>query len=75
MARPDRSGTFVASTSSTISSMVAALEATWGHVPALMFHDYGGTILVIGWLFVFWTAVQRWIVVAPAPSEEELSAA
>jgi exosortase/archaeosortase family protein len=52
-------------------AMVAALEATWGHVPALMFHDYGGTILVIGWLFVFWTAVQRWIVPASAPSEME----
>jgi exosortase/archaeosortase family protein len=52
-------------------AMVAALEATWGHVPALMFHDYGGTILVIGWLFVFWTSVQRWILVVPAPSEIE----
>ena len=47
-------------------AMVAALEATWGHVPALIFHDYGGTILVLGWLFVFWTAVQHWILVAPA---------
>ncbi|HYR54025.1 MAG TPA: exosortase/archaeosortase family protein [Methylomirabilota bacterium] len=47
-------------------AMVAALEATWGHLPALIFHDYGGTILVIGWLFVFWIAVQRWILVAPA---------
>jgi len=47
-------------------AMVAALEATWGHLPALIFHDYGGTILVIGWLFVFWTVVQRWILVAPA---------
>jgi exosortase/archaeosortase family protein len=52
-------------------AMVAALEATWGHVPALMFHDYGGTILVLGWLFVFWIVVQRWILVAPAPSEME----
>ncbi len=47
-------------------AMVAALEATWGHLPALIFHDYGGTILVIGWLFVFWVAVQRWILVMPA---------
>jgi exosortase/archaeosortase family protein len=56
-------------------AIVAALEATWGHVPALMFHDYGGTVLVIGWLFVFWFVVQRWILVAPASDEEELSAA
>jgi exosortase/archaeosortase family protein len=48
---------------------VAALEATWGHLPALIFHDYGGTILVIGWLFVFWFAVQRWILVA-GPSDD-----
>ncbi|HEX9475329.1 MAG TPA: exosortase/archaeosortase family protein [Candidatus Dormibacteraeota bacterium] len=54
---------------------VAALEATWGHLPALIFHDYGGTILVIGWLFFFWIAVQRWILVAPAPDDVEMSAA
>ena len=48
---------------------VAALEATWGHLPALIFHDYGGTILVIGWLFAFWFAVQRWIL-APAASDD-----
>jgi len=52
-------------------AMVAALEATWGHVPALLFHDYGGTVLVIGWLFVFWTVVQRWILIAPASDAEE----
>jgi exosortase/archaeosortase family protein len=50
-------------------AMVAALEATWGHLPALIFHDYGGTILVIAWFFVFWIAVQRWILVA-RPSDE-----
>jgi exosortase/archaeosortase family protein len=52
-------------------AMVAALEATWGHVPALIFHDYGGTILVIGWLFVFWIGVQRWILVSPASDDAE----
>jgi len=48
---------------------VAALEATWGHLPALIFHDYGGTILVIGWLFTFWIVVQRWILVPPASDD------
>jgi exosortase/archaeosortase family protein len=48
---------------------VATLEATWGHLPALIFHDYGGTILVIAWLFAFWFAVQRWIL-APAASDD-----
>jgi exosortase/archaeosortase family protein len=40
---------------------VAALAATWGQTPAVLFHDYGGTILVVGWLFAFWIFVQRWI--------------
>jgi exosortase/archaeosortase family protein len=48
---------------------VAALEATWGHLPALIFHDYGGTILVIAWLFAFWFAAQRWIL-APGASDD-----
>ena len=52
-------------------AVVAALEATWGHLPALLFHDYGGTILVIVWLFAFWFAVQRWILVAPASDDVE----
>jgi exosortase/archaeosortase family protein len=51
---------------------VAALEATWGHLPALIFHDYGGTVLVIGWLFAFWFAVQRWILDAPASDDIEI---
>jgi exosortase/archaeosortase family protein len=47
---------------------VAAIAATIGQTPAMLFHDYGGTILVIGWLFGFWIFAQRWILVAP-PSE------
>lgn len=48
---------------------VAALAATVGQTTALLFHDYGGTILVVGWLFVFWLFVQRWIL-PPDPSNE-----
>jgi len=40
---------------------VAALEATWGHLPAMMFHDYGGTILTIVWLFGFWAFANRFV--------------
>jgi exosortase/archaeosortase family protein len=47
---------------------VAAIAATIGQTPAMLFHDYGGTILVIGWLFGFWIFAQRWILVA-APSD------
>jgi exosortase/archaeosortase family protein len=48
---------------------VAGLAATWGQTPAVLFHDYGGTLLVIGWLFAFWAFAQRWIL-APGPSED-----
>jgi len=48
---------------------VAALAASWGQTPAILFHDYGGTVLVVGWLFAFWFFVQRWIL-PPDPSEE-----
>lgn len=48
---------------------VAAIAATLGQTPAVLFHDYGGTILVVLWLFAFWIFVQRFILVAP-PFEE-----
>jgi exosortase/archaeosortase family protein len=48
---------------------VAAIAATIGVMPAVLFHDYGGTLLVIAFLFGFWIFVQRWIL-GPAPSDE-----
>jgi exosortase/archaeosortase family protein len=50
---------------------VAAIAATIGQTPAILFHDYGGTILVVLWLFAFWIFVQRWIL---EPVEELESA-
>jgi len=52
---------------------VAALAATWGQTPAILFHDYGGTVLVVGWLFAFWIFVQRWIL--PLEPSDELETA
>jgi exosortase/archaeosortase family protein len=52
---------------------VAALAATWGQTPAILFHDYGGTVLVVGWLFAFWLFVQRWIL--PTDPSEDLEMA
>ena len=40
---------------------VAAIAATIGTGPAILFHDYGGTVLVIGFLFAFWFFAQRWV--------------
>jgi exosortase/archaeosortase family protein len=54
---------------------VAALAATWGQTPAVLFHDYGGTILVVGWLFAFWIFVQRWILVTQSSDDLEVAAA
>lgn len=51
---------------------VAALEVGWGHLPALIFHDYGGTILVVAWLFAFWIFAQRWILVPPASDDMDM---
>jgi exosortase/archaeosortase family protein len=48
---------------------VAGIAATIGVAPAVLFHDYGGTILVISYLFVFWIFVQRWIL-GHDPSDE-----
>ncbi len=53
---------------------VAALAATLGQTPAILFHDYGGTILVVAWLFAFWMFVQRFILVAPPLDDFELLA-
>jgi exosortase/archaeosortase family protein len=46
---------------------VAALEATWGHLPALLFHDYGGTIITVVWLFAFWSFANRFVLLSPEP--------
>ena len=53
---------------------VAAIAAVIGVTPAILFHDYGGTLLVILFLFAFWLFVQRWILEPQAPAELEASA-
>ncbi len=47
---------------------VAAIAATVGVTPAVLFHDYGGTILVVAFLFGFWIFAQRWLL-GPAAVE------
>jgi exosortase/archaeosortase family protein len=53
---------------------VAAIAATMGVTPAILFHDYGGTLLVITYLFLFWMFAQRWILAAPPSDELEVVA-
>jgi exosortase/archaeosortase family protein len=52
---------------------VAAIAATWGQTPAVLFHDYGGTVIVVVWLFAFWIFVQRFILAPPAVEVEMLA--
>jgi len=40
---------------------VCVLAAAAGYLPAVLFHDYGGTLLLVGWLFVFWLIAFRWL--------------
>ena len=53
---------------------VAAIAATIGGTPAVLFHDYGGTLLVITYLFLFWMFAQRWILAAGPSDELEVAA-
>src|SRR5438128_11411930 len=49
---------------------VAVIAATIGVGPAIPLHDYRGQILFVGFLFVFWTFAQRWILPSQ-PSQAE----
>lgn len=53
---------------------VAFIAATVGVAPAILFHDYGGTILFVGFLFAFWAFAQRWILTGtPSSRASELA--
>jgi exosortase/archaeosortase family protein len=53
---------------------VACIAATIGVTPAVLFHDYGGTILVVAFLFGFWIFAQRWILgQSPDQAEEAVA--
>ena len=42
-------------------ALVALLAARFGYVSAVLFHDYGGVLLGVAWLFLFWEAAYRWV--------------
>jgi exosortase/archaeosortase family protein len=46
-------------------TVVCLLAALAGYLPAVLFHDYGGTLLIVAWLFFFWLAAYRWLVPDP----------
>ncbi|MBJ7598443.1 exosortase/archaeosortase family protein [Candidatus Nephthysia bennettiae] len=49
---------------------VGMLAAWFGQLPAVLFHDYGGTLLVVGWLFAFWALVNHWLLGPRAEDRE-----
>jgi exosortase/archaeosortase family protein len=42
-------------------ALVALIAATIGVGPAVLFHDYGGTLMFVAFLFAFWAFAQRWL--------------
>ena len=53
-------------------TVVCLLAALAGYLPAVLFHDYGGTLLLVAWLFTFWMVAYRWLVPDPAVALEPL---
>jgi len=47
-------------------ALVALIAAIVGVAPAILFHDYGGTLMFVGFLFAFWWFAQRWLLAEPA---------
>jgi exosortase/archaeosortase family protein len=47
-------------------ALVCLLAALAGYLPAVLFHDYGGTLLLVAWLFTFWVIAYKWLVPVPA---------
>ena len=43
-------------------TVVCVLAALAGYLPAVLFHDYGGTLLLVAWLFLFWSIAYRWLI-------------
>ncbi len=56
-------------------SMVCLLAGVVGYTPAVLFHDYGGTLLLVAWLFSFWLIAYRWLVPDPTLALEPGSVA
>lgn len=40
---------------------VAVVAYWWGQLPAVIYHDYGGTIIILLWLFAYWWFSHGWL--------------
>jgi len=34
--------------------LIVLVAFFWGYLPAILIHDYGGTIIILVWLVLFW---------------------
>jgi exosortase/archaeosortase family protein len=56
-------------------TIVCIVAAEFGFWPAVLVHDYGGTMIIVAWLFAFWAFVHKWILEdQPAYDFEEAAA-
>jgi exosortase/archaeosortase family protein len=40
---------------------VAVVAFWWGQLPAVIYHDYGGTVIILLWLFAYWWFSHGWL--------------
>ena len=50
-------------------SVVCVVAYYVGQLPAVIFHDYGGTILILLWLFAFWYLAHAYLLERPEYEE------
>ena len=55
-------------------TIVCVVAAEFGYWPAVLVHDYGGTLIIVAWLFGFWAFAHRWILGVLPYDELELAA-
>ena len=53
-------------------SSVALVAYFFGRLPAVIFHDYGGTLIILIWLAVFWYALFNYFLADYLGEDEEL---
>ncbi len=51
---------------------VSLVAAEFGFWPAVLVHDYGGTLIIVVWLFAFWAFAHRWILGTASSEEREV---
>ena len=52
-------------------SSVAMVAYFFGRLPAVIFHDYGGTLIILVWLVVFWYALFNYFLADYVGGDEE----